>query len=135
MRVFLVLAVLVVGAWGGVREKKPGIIDGYQSTEYSDRMSSGWYTWKKLIPASITSDTIKFDSLYGNGYFVRQVTNTTARDGIFIGITSVGDPGPCPVISYQPSGVLPSITKILKAGTTIDTMLLFIQVVKDTSNR
>ena len=136
MKIMLLLStILIFEVMGAVKAVAPGVIDGNQKSEQAGRMGAAWYDWRLLVPAAITSDTIKFDSLYGKGTIVRQVTNITHTDGRFIGITSVGTKAPYPALSNQATGILPSITKMLKAGTTIDTMVLFIQVYGDTTNR
>ena len=108
--------------------RSPGVIDGSQPFEEAMRMSAGWYDMRVVVPATITSDTIKTDSLFGAGTIVRQFMNRTSVDGrvnvmctkgtYFIAI---------PVTAGQSTGILPSMAKILKSGTTIDTLIFFIQ--------
>lgn len=118
-----------------IKTPSPGIITGLQPADEATRMSAGWYTMARVIPAAITSDTIKTDSLFGAGFICRMIMNRTTTAGrvnvkdtkgsIFIAL---------PIGAEQTSPILPSITKILKSGTTIDTLILFLQV-QDTIRR
>lgn len=115
--------------------RSPGEITGYQKTDDAIRMSAAWYTWRLVIPAAITSDTIKTDSLFGAGYICRQIVNRTGTDGRVNAKDTKGNAFiALPIAGGQSSGITPSITKVLKSGTTIDTMIFYLQL-QDTTQR
>lgn len=136
MRIFLTVLFLATLSFSAIiKTQAPGVVTGYQPIDEATRMQTAWYTMARVIPSAITSDTIKTDSLFGAGFICRQIWNRTPTDGcvnvkdtkgsIFIAL---------PITAGQTTPILPSITKILKSGTTIDTLILFLQV-QDTIRR
>lgn len=133
--VFIAILLLSIACFAAKADRAPGIITGFQPTEDAIRMSAGWFDVKQVIVSGITSDTIKMDSLYGTGYICRQILNRTATDGRVNFKTTKGTTFlSFPIAGNQSTGILPSVTKILKSGTTIDTLFLYIQV-QDTSRQ
>ena len=118
-----------------IKTPAPGVITGYQPIDEATRMASGWYVMKRVVPAAITSDTIKTDSLFGTGFICRMFMNRTGTDGrVNVKDTKGTEFIAIPVAAGQTTPILSSITKILKSGTTIDTLILFLQV-QDTTRR
>lgn len=134
---FLILLLLSVSLSFSaiIKTQSPGVITGYQPIEEATRMSSGWYVMKRVVPAAITSDTIKTDSLFGAGFICRMFMNRTGTDGrVNVKDTKGTEFIAIPVAAGQTTPILSSITKILKSGTTIDTLIFFLQV-QDTTRR
>jgi hypothetical protein len=132
---FLILFCFSLSFSAIIKTQAPGVITGYQPIDEAQRMSSAWYTMKRVIPAAITSDTIKTDSLFGAGFICRQIMNRTKTDGRVNARDTKGTEFiAIPIAAEQTTVILPSITKILKSGTTIDTLILFLQV-QDTIRR
>jgi hypothetical protein len=130
----IVTATLIVGAAlicsnvEAAKSNSIGEIDGFQPADNATRMSAGWYDMRLVVVSSITSDTIKMDSLFGTGTICRQFVNRTASDGRINMMTDKGSYFiAVPVSSGQPTVILPQVTKVLKSGTTIDTLIFFLQ--------
>ena len=108
-----------------------GLINGYQPTDEAMRMQTGWYDIRKIVTAGM-NDTIKIDSLFGAGMFCRQIMTASETDGrVSIKCANGTYYIPIKVASWQSSGILPDFTRILKATTTVDTFLVFLQKSSD----
>jgi hypothetical protein len=107
----------------------PGEVDGYQDAASATRAMSSYFDARLIVMSSITSDTIKADSLFGGGTLIRNVLNRTETDGRVNIMTNKGSYFIAyPIFAGQciPTP-LPPASKILKSGTTVDTIIVFIQ--------
>lgn len=112
--------------------RSTGLVNGYQPTDEAVRMQTGWYDVRKIATAGM-NDTIKIDSLFGAGMFCRQIMTASETDGrVSIKCANGAYYIPISIPAWQTSGILPDFTRILKATTTVDTFLVFLQKSRDT---
>lgn len=102
-----------------------GEIDGLQSTADAARMITGWYGMRTLSIVGSASDTIVIDSVFGRGTVARQFVNMTNSDSVVI-VKTLRDTGfqRLPIATLQSTGILPTITHIIKSGS-LDSVKVF----------
>jgi hypothetical protein len=123
---FILLMSIFVFAEKGFRE---GEIDGNRPEKYSLGSMADWYDLRYLVVDSL-HDTISVDSTFGSGFLVKSFVNMSNTAGYVVFKTARGSVWQKLYIEpWQWTPKLPMITKIQKAGTTIDTLGCGIQVI------
>lgn len=115
MRIFLLLMVLSVSLLA--KTGAMGEIDGLQSNDNATRAAAGWYSADSLNVSGYSGDTIVIDTVFGRGTVAREFINLTSSDGFIVCEDLRGKWVRWPAPANGSTGLLPTIRRILKAGT------------------